>query len=48
MKSADTGKKRKYYKITKKGTASLAQKKEEWAAFTSGVNNVIGEVSYAL
>ena len=48
MQNADTGKKRKYYKITKKGTTSLAQRKEEWTAFSSGVRNVIGEVSYAL
>ena len=47
MQVADTGKKRKYYRITKKGTAALTEKKAEWAAFSSGVNNVIGELSYA-
>jgi len=48
MQTANTGKKRKYYRITKKGTTALEEKKAEWAAFSGGVNNVIGEPSYAL
>lgn len=47
-KIAKSGKKRKYYKITKKGNIMLSDKKQEWAVFSSSVNNVIGECSYAL
>lgn len=47
-KIAESGKKRKYYKITKKGNVVLSDKKQEWAIFSSSVNNVIGEISYAL
>ena len=43
----ETIKKRKYYHITQKGTASLAQKKAEWKTFSQGINNVIGAYSYA-
>ncbi len=48
VKIAHTGKKRKYYSITKRGHAALAQKKAEWKAFSEGVNNVIGDLSYAI
>lgn len=48
MQSSDSGKKRKYYRITKKGAATLKQKKAEWKAFSEGVDNVIGEFSYAI
>lgn len=48
IEKADTGKKRKYYRITKKGTITLKQKTAEWKTFSDGVNNVIGEFSYAL
>ena len=46
-KCADSGKQRRYYGITKEGTAALAGKKAEWEAFSKGVNNVIGVLSYA-
>ena len=42
-----TGKKRKYYSITKQGKKQLKESKEEWKAFSSAVNKVIGGVSYA-
>ena len=48
IKNTDKGKKRKYYRITKKGIIALAQKKAEWKTFSNGINNVIGEISYAL
>jgi PadR family transcriptional regulator, regulatory protein PadR len=44
---ADTGKQRKYYSITKKGSTGLAMKKTEWKAFSRGVEKVIGDLSYA-
>jgi PadR family transcriptional regulator PadR len=44
---AESGKLRKYYSITKKGHAALAEKKEEWSAFSKGVNAVLGGLSYA-
>lgn len=47
LESAQTGKKRKYYKLTKKGIGVLAQKKAEWKLFSKGVNTVIGEFEYA-
>lgn len=37
-----TGKKRKYYSITKKGKKNLQSKKEEWKNFCNGINLVIG------
>jgi PadR family transcriptional regulator, regulatory protein PadR len=46
-KTAGTGKIRKYYSITKKGAAQLAEKKAEWKTFSSGVDKVLGELSYA-
>lgn len=48
MQTADTGKKRKYYQITKRGLNALDEKRAEWKAFSGGINNVIGEISYAL
>lgn len=42
-----TGKKRKYYTITKKGKNQLKEKKEEWSVFSSGINQVIGGVLFA-
>jgi len=38
----DSGKKRKYYQLTNKGKKLLVQKKEEWALFTSKINQIIG------
>lgn len=42
-----TGKKRKYYAITKKGQIQLKERKKEWSEFSSGINQVIGGVSFA-
>ena len=41
-----TGKKRKYYCITKKGKNCLKEKKEKWLTFSSGINQVIGGVLF--
>jgi len=46
-KLAESGKLRKYYSITKKGRAALAEKKKEWNIFSKGVNAVLGGLSYA-
>ncbi len=36
------GRNRKYYHITKKGKAELAEKKNEWVSFSKNVNKVLG------
>ncbi len=44
----ETGtKKRKYYSITKKGKEQLKERQEEWKIFSSGINQVLGGVSFA-
>ena len=35
------GRKRKYYTITRKGTAELAHRTEEWTQFSGAVNAII-------
>ena len=40
-KEAETGRIRKYYRITKKGLKVLEEKKEEWTIFTEKVNAVV-------
>ncbi len=42
MQTADSGKPRKYYRITKKGGTALADKKAEWDVFSKSVSRVIG------
>ena len=44
----DTGKRRKYYKITKKGLRELEMQKEEWETYQKAVNRVIGGVQNAV
>ena len=39
----DSGRKRKYYKITQKGKVCLKEKQEEWKTFRSAVDKVIWE-----
>lgn len=39
--SADRAKVRRYYSITKKGLGLLSDKKAEWQAYTSAVNQVL-------
>ena len=38
---SESGRKRKYYKITKKGIKSLADSKEEWKAYSVAVSKVL-------
>ena len=40
-KEASTGRKRKYYRITKKGLHALEEKQMEWNRFTEMVNAVV-------
>lgn len=42
-----TGKNRKYYAITKNGMNNLKEKKEEWKIFSTGINHILGGVSFA-
>ena len=39
--AADTGRQRKYYRITRRGTAALKAHAEEWATFSSTVNALL-------
>ena len=40
-REAETGRKRKYYSITKKGLKVLEERKEEWEFFAEKVNAVL-------
>lgn len=40
-REAETGRKRKYYRITKKGLKALEERKEEWELFAQKVNAVL-------
>ncbi|MDD5932412.1 MAG: PadR family transcriptional regulator [Oscillospiraceae bacterium] len=40
-READTGRMRKYYRITRKGRKALEEKKQEWRVFTEKVNAVV-------
>ena len=42
--SPETGKRRKYYKITEKGLRELAKQKEEWETYQTAVNRVVNGV----
>ncbi|HCF51447.1 MAG TPA: PadR family transcriptional regulator [Syntrophomonas sp.] len=46
-KTAGNARVRKYYSITKKGRNYLLAKKEEWKAYTSAVNAVLGGATFA-
>ena len=45
---ADSGRRRKYYRITPAGKKSLEVKRADWEQFTVGVNGVLGASSNAL
>ena len=44
-READTGRTRKYYRITKKGLRALEERKKEWTAFSEAVNAVLARTS---
>lgn len=41
--SSENGRRRKYYKVTKKGLAELSKRKNEWNVFSKTMNLVLGE-----
>jgi transcriptional regulator len=41
-KNAESGRRRKYYKITASGKKSLKAKRAEWQEFSSGVEGILG------
>ncbi len=43
----DTGRERKYYRITEKGIKQLVEERNQWKVFTSSVGKVIGGDSHA-
>ncbi|MGB4313033.1 MAG: PadR family transcriptional regulator [Natronincolaceae bacterium] len=48
-KSADTGRLRKYYSITKRGKKMLAEKENEWRVYVDAINQVLqGGENYAI
>lgn len=48
VSDGESGRKRKYYQITKNGKKQLDDKKEEWFLFSETVNKVIRGNGYAL
>ena len=40
-READSGRQRKYYRITKRGLAALTTRKDEWASFSKAVNALL-------
>ena len=38
---ADSGRQRKYYRITRRGLAALTERKTEWTAFAKAVNALL-------
>ena len=47
-KEADTGRTRKYYRITKKGLRALEEQKKEWVEFSEKVNAILAGCTPAL
>jgi len=47
LKTGETGKSRRYYRITKKGRAVLADEKKQWEKFCGSVERVIGGAVHA-
>ena len=45
---APTGRKRRYYHLTKKGTTFLREEQTQWARYADGVNAVLRSVAPAL
>ncbi len=42
----DSARPRKYYRLTKDGKKMLEEKKAEWKAYSSAVNQVLGGINY--
>ncbi len=48
LHETDSGRQRKYYRITSKGKGLLKEKTEEWRFFTEKVNGVIAQSAQSL
>lgn len=46
-RDSDEGRRRKYYRLTKKGNKLLEQKKQDWEAYAQAVGKVIGGACHA-
>ena len=46
--TADTGRKRKYYRITDQGRAQLAEQRQQWQAVDAALRNIWLAVSHGL
>ncbi|MBP1989898.1 PadR family transcriptional regulator [Paenibacillus eucommiae] len=46
--ASESGRPRKYYRITKRGKELFQEKKTEWTAYTSIVNQVLGGSNYGI
>jgi len=44
----ESGRRRKYYRITPAGREALAEKRADWKGFCASVNEVLGGGSYAV
>ncbi len=44
----DSGRRRKYYRLTPDGQKALEKKKEDWERFALGVNGVLGAQSHVV
>ncbi len=42
LAKGETGRSRKYYRITRSGRRQLKEQKEQWEEFTTSVNKVLG------
>ncbi len=40
--SGDTGRRKRVYRLTRKGSEALARRREEWSAFARAVNATVG------
>ena len=45
---AESGRRRKYYKLTAPGAKELARKRAEWTTFTGAVRGVLGETQHGM
>lgn len=45
-KVAESGRKRKYYRITKYGIRTLKEKESDWESYQKAVNRVMGREAY--
>ncbi len=46
--NADSGRRRKYYRITASGKRALEKKRNEWQEFSVGVNGILGVPTHGL